>query len=145
MGLKIVNKSNNPLPAYAHAGDAGMDIRAFINKPITLNPGERALIGTGIFLQIPRGFECQVRSRSGLAIKYGVCVLNSPGCIDSCYTGEVGVILINLGQEDFVINSGDRIAQLIFSVVAEITKFEVVDVLDETDRGALGFGSTGVK
>lgn len=145
MGLKIVNKSNNPLPAYAHAGDAGMDIRAFINKPITLLPGERALIGTGIFLQVPRGYECQVRSRSGLAIKNGICVLNSPGCVDSSYTGEIGVILINLGQEDFVVQSGDRIAQIIFAPVAEVKEFEQVDVLDETDRGSFGFGSTGVK
>jgi len=145
MGLKIVNKSNNPLPEYAHAGDAGMDIRAFINKPITLNPGERALIGTGIFLQIPRGYECQVRSRSGLAIKYGVCVLNGVGTIDSGYRAEVGVILINLGQEDFVINSGDRIAQLVFAAVAEVKEFEVVEILDEDDRGLGGFGSTGVK
>lgn len=145
MGLKIVNKSNNPLPSYAHEGDAGMDIRAFINEPITLLPGKRALIGTGIHLQIPRGFECQIRSRSGLAIQHGVCVLNGVGTIDCGYTNEIGVILINLGEEPFVINSGDRIAQMVFAVLAEVKEFDLVDMLDETERGNGGFGSTGVK
>ena len=145
MGLKIVNKSNNPLPSYAHEGDAGMDIRAFINDPITLLPGKRALIGTGIHLQVPRGFECQVRPKSGIALKHGVTVLNTPGCVDCGFSGEVGVILINLGEEPYVIESGDKIAQLIFNPIAEVKEFDLVKMLDETERGEGGFGSTGIK
>ena len=145
MGLKIVNKSNNPLPSYAHEGDAGMDIRAFINNPITLLPGKRELIGTGIHIQVPRGFECQVRSKSGMALKHGIAVLNSPGTIDCCFTGEIGVILINHSSVPYIIESGDKIAQLVFAPYAEVKEFDLVEMLDDTERGEGGFGSTGVK
>ena len=131
------------LPAYESSGAAGMDLRAFIQKEITLSPLERVKVPTGLFMEIPQGFEAQIRPRSGLAFKYGITVLNAPGTIDSDYRGEVEVILVNLGKEPFIIKSGDRIAQMVISPVfrAEVSEAEK---LSETGRGAGGFGSTGV-
>lgn len=145
MNVKIRNISNNPLPAYASAGAAGMDVRAWLPQgAIEIAPGERRLVPTGLYMAIPQGYECQVRPRSGLALKHGITVLNTPGTIDSDYRGEVGIILINHGHETFRIESGDRVAQLVFAacIQAEIT---AVDSLDETERGAGGFGHSGVK
>jgi len=144
MKVKVLNHSKNDLPKYETLLSAGMDVRANLTESICLNPLERKLIPTGIFLEIPAGFECQVRPRSGLAFKNGITVLNSPGTIDADYRGEVGVILINLSNEAFVIENGERIAQLVFSKVEQI-EFELVGTLSETDRGTGGFGSTGVK
>lgn len=144
MNVAIINKSNNPLPAYETSASAGLDIRAFIEETIILHPGERKLIKTGLFLEIPEGFEAQVRPRSGLAFKHGITVLNSPGTIDADYRGEIGVILINHGSEDFEINSGERIAQLVFAKV-EQANWNVTESLSETERGEGGFGSTGKK
>ena len=143
MTVKIVNKSDNNLPAYETASSAGMDLRAYLPEgPITLKPMQRMLIPTGLFMEIPEGYEGQVRPRSGLAIKSGITVLNTPGTIDADYRGEVKIILINLSDTDFTINSGDRIAQIIF---ARCEQMEVVNVetLSETERGAGGFGHTG--
>jgi dUTP pyrophosphatase len=142
--ILLRNESNNPTPAYATVGSSGADIRAFLDNPITLKQGERILVPTGLFTQIPTGYEIQVRPRSGLAFKNGVTCLNTPGTIDADYRGEIKVLLINLGQEDFVINSGDRIAQL---VVASVTKanYNLSDELNSSDRGAGGFGHTGIK
>jgi dUTP pyrophosphatase len=144
MKVKVLNHSKNDLPKYETLLSAGMDVRANLTESVCLNPLERKLIPTGIFLEIPAGFECQVRPRSGLAFKNGITVLNSPGTIDADYRGEVGVILINLSNEVFVIENGERIAQLVFSKVEQI-EFELVEALSETDRGTGGFGSTGVK
>jgi len=144
MKVLVINKSNNELPAYETIGSAGLDIRAFIEESITLNPFERQLIKTGLFLEIPVGYEAQVRPRSGFALKNGVTVLNTPGTIDADYRGEVGVILINLSQEKVEIHSGDRIAQLVFAKV-EQAEWAEVETLSETERGAGGFGSTGKK
>lgn len=143
MKLNIVNKSNNALPNYETVNSAGMDLRAYLpDGQIVIKPMQRILVPTGLFMEIPMGYEGQVRPRSGLAIKSGITVLNSPGTIDADYRGEVKVILINLSDSDFVINSGDRIAQL---VIAKCEQMEVVDVevLTETERGAGGFGHTG--
>lgn len=144
--IKILlnNKSDNPTPSYATVGSSGADIRAFLETAITLSPGERFLVPTGIFTEIPLGYEIQVRPRSGLAFKNGVTCLNTPGTIDSDYRGEIKVLLINLGQENFVINTGDRIAQLVIAKVT-LASFEAADELNESDRGAGGFGHTGVK
>jgi len=144
MKVAIINKSNNALPSYETAASAGLDIRAFIEEKLTLSPGERKLIKTGLFLEIPEGYEAQVRPRSGLALKNGITVLNSPGTIDADYRGEIGVILINHSSENFQINSGDRIAQLIFAKVEQAVWFET-ESLNETERGLGGFGSTGKK
>ena len=144
MKVAIINKSNNALPSYETAASAGLDIRAFIEEKLTLSPGERKLIKTGLFLEIPEGYEAQVRPRSGLALKNGITVLNSPGTIDADYRGEIGVILINHSSENFEINSGDRIAQLIFAKVEQAVWFET-ESLNETERGEGGFGSTGKK
>ena len=143
MVLKIVNKSNNKLPEYETELSAGMDVRAFIENPINLKPLERTLVKTGLYVELEKGFEIQVRPRSGLALKKGITVLNSPGTIDADYRGEIGIILINLSKENFIINSGDRIAQLV------VCKYEqpiikLSDSLGETERGKKGFGSTGV-
>jgi dUTP pyrophosphatase len=142
MQVKIINKSNNPLPSYETIHSAGMDLRAFIEKGIVLMPLERKLIPTGLFIELPVGLEAQIRPRSGLAFKNGISVLNSPGTIDADYRGEIKVILINLSNEQFTINSGDRICQL---VIAKHEKVELldVDVISETDRGSGGFGHTG--
>jgi dUTP pyrophosphatase len=144
MKVLVINKSNNELPAYETIGSAGLDIRAFIEESIILKPLERKLIKTGLFLEIPVGYEAQVRPRSGFALKNGVTVLNSPGTIDADYRGEVGVILINLSQENVEIHTGDRIAQLVFAKV-EQAEWNEVETLSETERGAGGFGSTGKK
>ena len=136
MKVKIVNKSAYPCPVYATEQSAGMDLRANINEPITLGPLERALVPTGIFIALPVGYECQVRPRSGLAVKHGITVLNSPGTVDADYRGELKTNLVNLSNEPFVIEPGER---------HEKVEWEEVEVLDETGRGAGGFGSTGVK
>lgn len=143
MIVKVINQSKHALPAYETTASAGMDVRANIDEPITLLPFERALVKTGLFLEIPTEFECQVRPRSGLALKKGLTVLNTPGTIDADYRGEVGVILINLSDQPIKIEDGERIAQLIFAPVVQAT-WEVTDALTESDRGAGGFGSTGV-
>jgi dUTP pyrophosphatase len=143
MIVKVINQSKHALPAYETTASAGMDVRANIDEPITLLPFGRALVKTGLFLEIPAGFECQVRPRSGLALKKGLTVLNSPGTIDADYRGEVGVILINLSDQPIKIEDGERIAQLIFAPVVQAA-WEVTDALTESDRGAGGFGSTGV-
>jgi dUTP pyrophosphatase len=142
--VKVVNKGHQPLPAYATPQSAGMDLRANIDEPITLRPMERRLIPTGLHIALPAGYEAQVRPRSGLALKHGITVLNTPGTIDADYRGEVGVLLINLSQEDFVIEDGERIAQMVIAR-HEQGEFVVVEELDETERGAGGYGHTGVK
>ena len=143
MKVKIVNKSKHPCPEYSTNLSAGMDIRANIDEPVTLKPLERKLIKTGLFIELPQGYEAQIRPRSGLALKKGISVLNTPGTIDADYRGEIGVILVNLSNEDFVVNDGERICQMIISK-HETVSWEEVDVLDETERGAGGFGHTGV-
>lgn len=142
--VSIVNKSHHPLPRYSTICSAGMDLRANLENPIVLKPFQRALIPTGLFMALPEGYEAQVRPRSGLALKHGVTVLNTPGTIDADYRGEIGVILINLGQTDFVVNDGERIAQMVLAKY-EQAEFLPVDVLDETERGEGGFGHSGVK
>lgn len=142
MKVKIINKSNNELPAYETSASAGLDLRAFIPESITLLPLERKLIKTGLFLEIPEGYEAQVRPRSGLALKNGITVLNSPGTIDADYRGEVGVILVNISQDNFEINTGDRVAQMVFAKVKQ-AKWILSEELSETERGEGGFGSTG--
>ena len=143
MVVKVINKSSNPLPAYESSFSAGMDIRAFLESPIVLQPLERVLVKTGLYLELEKNFEAQVRPRSGLALKKGITVLNSPGTIDADYRGEVGVILINLSSENFKINSGDRIAQLVISNYESI-KWKLSQSLGESKRGDKGFGSTGI-
>ena len=143
MVLKLVNKSNNDLPRYETELSAGMDVRSFIESPIILKPFERKLVNTGLYAQLEKGYEIQVRPSSGLALKKGITVLNSPGTIDADYRGEIGVILINLSNDDFIINSGDRIAQLVVSK-HEQPNLEQTDSLDSTSRGEKGFGSTGL-
>lgn len=142
MKINIINKSHHPLPAYATEQSAGMDMRAFIEEPIVLHPMERKLIHTGLYMALPKGYEAQVRPRSGLALKHGITVLNSPGTIDADYRGELGVVLINLSQEDFVINDGERIAQMVIAK-HETAEFIEVQELDDTERGAGGYGHTG--
>jgi dUTP pyrophosphatase len=144
MQVKIINKSKHNLPAYETTSSAGLDVRASLDAPIELKSLERVLVKTGLFMEIPAGFECQVRPRSGLAFKNGITVLNSPGTIDADYRGEVGVILINLSNETFVIQDGERIAQLVFAKV-EQAEWNISIELSETERGTGGFGSTGVK
>ena len=143
MKIKVINRSKHPLPAYATPLSAGMDICANIDNAITLQPLERRLVPTGLFLELPQGYEAQIRPRSGLAIKKGITVLNSPGTIDADYRGEVGVILINLSQEPFVIEDGERICQMVIAKHEQPT-WEEVEILGETERGAGGFGHTGV-
>lgn len=144
MTVKIINKSNHPLPSYETIASAGMDIRAYITQPVVLKPMQRAIIQTGLYLELPIGTEAQVRPRSGLAAKKGITVLNSPGTIDADYRGEVGVILVNLSNEDFVVENGARIAQLVLAK-HDRAQWQQVDQLSSTDRGEGGFGSTGVK
>ena len=143
MNVQIINKSKHATPNYETEGAAGMDLRANIDAAITLKPLERAIVKTGLFIALPVGFEAQVRPRSGLAAKKGITVLNSPGTVDADYRGEIGVILVNLSNEDFVINDGERIAQLVIAK-HERVNWQEVEVLSETERGAGGFGSTGV-
>jgi len=144
MTIKIINRSQHTLPSYETIASAGMDLRANLTETITLNPLERAIVKTGLFIELPMGYEAQVRPRSGLAAKKGITVLNSPGTVDADYRGEIGVILVNLSNETFVIESGERIAQL---VIAKHERAEWIEVqeLSETSRGEGGFGSTGVK
>ena len=144
MEVKIINRSHHALPQYATPLSAGMDLRANLDAPLTLEPMARALVPTGLFLALPEGYEAQVRPRSGLAIKKGVTVLNSPGTVDADYRGEVCVILVNLSKEAFVINDGERIAQMVIAR-HEQPRLVEVEVLDETERGAGGFGHSGVK
>ncbi|HRB71743.1 dUTP diphosphatase [Flavobacterium supellecticarium] len=144
MTIKIINKSQHALPEYETIASAGMDLRANITDPITLNPLERALVKTGLFIELPIGYEAQVRPRSGLAFKKGITVLNSPGTVDADYRGEIGVILVNLSNEPFVIENGERVAQLVIAK-HERAEWELVETLSETVRGEGGFGSTGVK
>ncbi len=144
MNIKIINRSSHNLPHYETSASAGMDLRADLSEPITLQPLERAVIKTGLFMELPVGVEAQVRPRSGLAAKKGITVLNAPGTIDADYRGEVGVILINLSNEPFIIENGERIAQMVIAK-HERAAWIAVDVLSETSRGEGGFGSTGVK
>ena len=144
MKVKIVNQSAFALPAYATPLSAGMDLRANLAEPVVLKPLDRAMIPTGLYIGLPEGFEAQVRPRSGLAAKKGITVLNAPGTVDADYRGEIRVILVNLSHEDFTVEPGERIAQMVIAR-HERVEWEDVDVLDETERGAGGFGSTGVK
>ncbi len=142
--IKVVNKGRQQLPAYATSQSAGMDLRANIDTPITLRPMERRIIPTGLYIALPPGFEAQVRPRSGLALKHGITVLNSPGTIDADYRGEIGVLLVNISTDDFIITEGERIAQMVIAR-HEQGEFELTDELDDTERGAGGYGHTGVK
>lgn len=142
MVVKIVNKSDNPLPGYSTIMSAGMDLRAYLKEPVVIKPLERKLITTGLFIELPLGYEAQIRPRSGLAISKGITVLNSPGTIDADYRGEIRVILINLSQEDFVIESGERICQMIIAS-HETVEWNLVEELNSTQRGSGGFGHTG--
>ena len=144
MDIKVVNKGHQPLPEYATPQSAGMDLRANIDSPITLKPLARQLVPTGLYIALPAGFEAQIRPRSGLALKHGITVLNTPGTIDADYRGELMVLLVNFSDTDFVINDGERIAQMVIARHEQGT-FEPVDILDETERGAGGYGHTGVK
>lgn len=142
MKVKIINKSNHDLPHYSTEASAGMDLRANLDEKIVLEPLERCLVKTGLFMELPVGYEAQVRPRSGLALKKGVTVLNTPGTIDADYRGEIGVILINLSHQEFTIENGDRIAQMVIAK-HEQAQWQEVEILEESDRGAGGFGSTG--
>jgi dUTP pyrophosphatase len=144
MIIKIVNQSSNPLPEYSTVHSAGMDLRANLSQPIVLKPLERVLVPTGLFIELPVGHEAQIRPRSGLALKKGITVLNSPGTIDADYRGEIGIILINLSAEDFVIEHGERICQMVIARHEHIG-WELVEILEETQRGSGGFGHTGKK
>lgn len=144
MKIKVVNKGHQPLPEYATPQSAGMDLRANIDSPITLKPMARQLVPTGLYIALPAGFEAQIRPRSGLALKHGITVLNTPGTIDADYRGELMVLLVNFSDTDFVINDGERIAQMVIARHEQGT-FEPVDILDETERGVGGYGHTGVK
>lgn len=144
MKVKIINKSDHSIPEYESPASAGMDLRANISESITLQPLERAVVKTGLFLEIPVGYEAQVRPRSGLAAKKGITVLNAPGTIDADYRGEIGVILVNLSKEEFTIVNGERIAQLVISAHERVEWLET-EILNETSRGEGGFGSTGIK
>ena len=143
MNVRIVNKSKHPNPEYSTEFSAGMDLRANIDEPVILKPLERTLIKTGLFIELPKGTEAQIRPRSGLALKKGITVLNSPGTIDADYRGEIGIILVNLSNEDFEIQDSERICQMVIAK-HETVKWEQVETLDETQRGAGGFGHTGV-
>ena len=142
--IKVVNTGHQPLPAYATTQSAGLDLRANIEAPITLHPLERRLVPTGLHIALPDGYEAQVRPRSGLALKHGITVLNTPGTIDADYRGEIMVLLVNFSNEDFVVKDGERIAQMVIAQYAKAT-FESVEMLDETERGEGGYGHTGVK
>lgn len=142
MKIKIVNKSRHPLPEYATRLAAGMDLRANLDQPITLKPLERSLVPTGLYIQLPEGYEAQIRPRSGLAIKHGISIVNAPGTIDADYRGEIRVILVNLSSQDFIVHDGERVCQMVIAQHARV-RWEQVDVLDETERGSGGFGHTG--
>lgn len=140
--VKIINRSGHDVPAYSTESSAGMDVRACLQEPVTLQPLQRALIPTGLRIALPQGYECQIRPRSGLALKQGISLVNTPGTIDADYRGEIGVIVINLSNEPFTINNGERICQMVITRYSHTT-WEVVDTLDETERGEGGFGHTG--
>ena len=142
--INAINRGHQPMPTYATPQSAGMDLRANLEEPVVLHPMERRLIPTGLHIALPEGYEAQVRPRSGLALKHGLTVLNAPGTIDADYRGEIGVVLINLSQEDFTINDGERIAQLVVARYEQV-EFSLVEALDETERGEGGYGHTGVK
>lgn len=142
--VKIINKSNNPLPQYSTPYSAGMDLRAYLEEAVTLQPLERKLIPTGLFIELPEGYECQIRPRSGLALKHGITVLNSPGTVDADYRGEIGVILVNLSNEPFTVNPGERICQMVMARHSTV-EWECVEQLAESERSSGGFGHTGVK
>lgn len=142
--IKVINKGHHPLPAYATGQSAGMDLRACTDGPVTLRPMERRLIGTGLYISLPEGCEAQIRPRSGLAMRHGITVLNSPGTVDADYRGEIMVLLVNLSAEDFTLNDGERIAQMVIAR-HEQAEFTLVDELDATERGAGGYGHTGVE
>lgn len=142
--VKIINRSHHDLPAYATPGAAGMDVRAFLKHPIILQPMERVLVPTGLYLELPHGYECQLRPRSGLSLKHGITLVNSPGTVDADYRGEVGVIVINLSKEPFVINDGERICQMVIVPYTRVN-WEETKELDHTVRGDGGFGHTGTK
>ena len=144
LNVKVINKGHQPLPAYATSQSAGMDLRANIDESIVLHPMERRLVPTGLHIALPQGFEAQIRPRSGLALKHGITVLNTPGTIDADYRGELMVLLINFSDTDLVINDGERIAQMVVARHEQI-EFQLVDELDDTERGAGGYGHTGVK
>jgi len=143
LSIQIVNKSNNPLPKYQTGQSAGLDLHAWLDEPVELKPGERTMIKTGLYLSLPAGYEAQIRPRSGLAFKQGITVINSPGTIDADYRGEIGIVLINHGQDSFTIQSGDRIAQMVIAK-HEQALWNEVDSLDETARGTGGYGSSGI-
>ncbi len=142
--IKVINKGHHPLPAYATGQSAGMDLRACTDGPVTLRPMERRLIGTGLYISLPEGCEAQIRPRSGLALRHGITVLNSPGTVDADYRGEIMVLLVNLSAEDFTLNDGERIAQMVIARHEQAT-FTLVGELDATERGAGGYGHTGVE
>lgn len=144
MDIKIVNNSRNPLPEYSTPSSAGMDLRANLEKAVQLKPLERKLIPTGLYIELPEGFEAQIRPRSGLALKKGITVLNSPGTIDADYRGEIGIILVNLSQEEFLVENGERICQMVINKVKNV-KWHLVEFLEESERGGGGFGHTGTK
>ena len=144
LNVRVINKGQQPLPAYATSQSAGMDLRANIDESIVLHPMERRLVPTGLHIALPQGFEAQIRPRSGLALKHGITVLNTPGTIDADYRGELMVLLINFSDTDFVINDGERIAQMVVARHEQI-EFQLVDELDDTERGVGGYGHTGVK
>jgi dUTP pyrophosphatase len=144
MKIEVVNRGHQPLPTYATVQSAGMDLRANISEPIVLEPMERRLIPTGLYIALPQGYEAQVRPRSGLALKHGITVLNAPGTIDADYRGEIGVVLINLSKDTFIVNDGERIAQMVIAR-HETAEFIEVETLNETERGEGGYGHTGVK
>lgn len=142
LAVKIINKSDNPLPEYQTESSAGVDLRAYLPKPITLAPNQRALIPTGLYIELPSNYEAQIRPRSGLAMKHGITVLNSPGTIDADYRGEIGILLINHSDSDFIVKSGERVAQMIINKVEQIT-FVAATTLSDTERGEGGYGHTG--
>ncbi|KXB75000.1 dUTP diphosphatase [Prevotella amnii] len=142
--VRIINKGHHPLPEYATTQSAGLDLRANIDTPITIHPMERKIVPTGLFIALPVGYEAQIRPRSGLALKHGITVLNSPGTIDADYRGELMVLLINFSSESFTVNDGERIAQMVVAKHEQVA-FEQVEMLDETERGAGGYGHTGIK
>ncbi len=142
--IKVVNKSQNPLPQYSTEGSAGMDLRASLSEPITLQPMQRCLVPTGVYIQLPHGYQCEIRPRSGLAIKHGITVLNTPGTVDADYRGEICVILVNLSTEPFVITNGERVCQMVINSYVR-ANWEKVEELDQTERGDGGFGHTGLK
>ena len=144
MEIRVINKSHHPLPQYATPDSAGMDLRANLNEPVVLKPLQRCLVPTGLYIALPEGYEAQIRPRSGLALKKGITLLNTPGTIDADYRGEIGVIMVNLSTEDFTIEDGERIAQMVIARY-EQAEWQEVEVLDETERGSGGFGHTGTK